>query len=404
MSGNIKDTAIIGAGVAGAFASLRFAEKYPDAKAILFELGTRPQKRKRQLEGWLGCFPAGDGKLYINDFEKVHDLVDGRKVKPIQKLILDLFGEAGPIKLTKDTHPNVAAQKKLKEAGFEIKCNDHIQWKPDSIHQLSRNISEAIDSVGNVEFSFDNEVHRIFKKKGVFHINTENGDFAAKNLILCVGRSGWRWATKLYKELGLAVNDDHAKFGVRVEISSQYLKDFNRSHCTLTKDNLEIGPLSWSGTIIPEDHADLVIAAFRSNEERWKSDKVSFSLIESRTFKDTGCYQTDRLAKLAYLLFNDRVSKERIKIFMKNASQLSLLPEYNWLTARFNELDSLIPNLINKGSFHVPNIMPVASSIRLGTNLETEMDGLFVAGESAGITGILAAATMGTIAADSSCK
>ena len=48
--------------------------------------------------------------------------------------------------------------------------------------------------------------------------------------------------------------------------------------------------------------------------------------------------------------------------------------------------------------------MPMAPSINIGDNLETEIDGMFVVGESAGVHGILAAATMGILAADNICK
>ncbi len=398
------DIGIIGGGVAGAFASLRISQKYPGIKAVLFEFGAKPAKRRRQIEGWLGCLPAGDGKIYPADLNPILDLVDGRRAKPAYNWVMETFGMVNHMKLIKDTSPNASMQKRLEKAEFQIKLNDHIQWKPESIHQLSRVMSEEIENAGNVQFSFDNEVHNIMKKKGVFHVSTSNGEFVCKRLILCVGRSGWRWVNKLYRDLGLIVNDDYASIGIRVEISSQHLKDFNKSHCTLTKDSLEIGPLSWSGTVIPEDHADLVLSNFRSNEDRWKTDKVSFSLLSSRYFKEKGCYEADRLGKLAFILFNDRVSRERLRLLVRNNSQLSHLQEYSWLKEALEQLDSLIPNLIARGYFYVPNIAPMASKIRLGSNLETEIDGLFVAGESAGIRGIAGAAISGCIAAESASK
>jgi len=55
------DIGIIGGGIAGAFAALRLAEHHKKKKCILFELGRPPAKRRRQLEGWFGCFPFGDG-------------------------------------------------------------------------------------------------------------------------------------------------------------------------------------------------------------------------------------------------------------------------------------------------------------------------------------------------------
>ncbi len=89
---------------------------------------------------------------------------------------------------------------------------------------------------------------------------------------------------------------------------------------------------------------------------------------------------------------------------MTHNSSLSLLPEYTWLGEALEDLDEIVPHLLSKGSFHVPNILPVAAQIRLGTNLESEVDGMFVAGESAGIKGIMAAAIMGTITAESVTK
>jgi uncharacterized FAD-dependent dehydrogenase len=56
--------------------------------------------------------------------------------------------------------------------------------------------------------------------------------------------------------------------------------------------------------------------------------------------------------------------------------------------------------LITRGYFHVPDIDTSSCKINIANNLETEIDGLFVAGESAGITGIAAAGIMGAVAAE----
>lgn len=398
------DIGIVGAGVAGAFATLRISQTCPSAKTIIFDLGRPPGKRRRQLEGWFGCFPASDGKIYPNDLEKVLTLVDGRKARHAKNWVMDIFSQSNSMKLIKDTLPNISIQKKIHQANFNIISNDHYQWKPENIHQLSKMVAESVEDTKNIDFSFDNEVYKISKKKGYFQVNTANSEYLCKKLIICVGRSGWRWATKMYRDLDILESDDYANFGIRLEMSSQHLKDFNRSHCTLNRKDLEIGPFSWLGTVIPEDHADLVISNFRSNEDRWKTDKVSFSLLASHFFKDTGCYQSDRLGKLAFLLFNDRIGKERIKIFLKGESQLCYLPEYGWLKDTLQELDTIIPNLINRGYFHAPNILPMAAKVKLTKNLESHVEGLFIAGESSGISGVLAAAITGVVCADGAIK
>lgn len=401
---NKYDIAIVGAGIAGTFAALKAAESY-DAKVILFELGHKPGKRRRFLEGFLGCFPTGDGKIYTNT-DQISEYIDGRTVKSASNWVMKQFDSIIKNKIIKDKTPNASLQKKIEASNINITLNDYIQWKPESIHLLSKQVTEIIENSGNITFSFDNEVTKITKQKNGFIINTTSeGEVFAKKIIISVGRSGWRWVNSLYKDFGLTIKDDIASYGIYLECPANQLKELNKSHCTLSRSDFELGPFNWNGTVIPEDHADLVIASFRSNEDRWKTDKVSFSLIGHRKVKDNdGIYQTDRLGKLAYLLFNDRIGKEKVKMIGKDSSPLSQLPEYDWLNDLIKELNSIFPNLISKASFHAPNILPLASPIRIGPNLETEIEDMFVAGESGRFRGISAAAISGTIAIENACK
>lgn len=400
----IFDVGIIGAGVAGSFAALKIAKSHKNVKAILFDLGRPPMKRRRQLEGWLGCLPNSDGKLYLNDIAKVSELVGSRKINSANNFFTKLLNETGKFKVVKDKGPSVSMEKKIVKNNFDLYLNDYIQMYPKDIHTLSKSFAESIEESGNVSFNFDNEVTNIHKQKGVFVITTDNQEFKCKKIILAVGRSGWRWTKNIFSHFGIIDSNHNAKFGIRVEISSSYMKDFNKSNCTLSKDDLEIGPLSWFGTVIPEDHVDVAISAFRSNENRWKTDKVSFNLIGNRIFSSQGIEQLDRISKLTFILSNDRILKEKVSYIMSGKSKISIIPEYNWLKEAISELESIIPDLSSKSYFHVPTIIPSAPKINLGNNLESEIDGMYVAGESAGIHGILSAGLMGIISADQACK
>ena len=401
------DVGIIGAGIAGAFAALRIADKYKNKKVILFDIGRKPGKRRRQLEGWLGCFPTGDGKIYPNDLERVRQVSDGRKIHHSNELINTYFKQVNPMRLIKTPSPSAAARKRIIKSNFDYETYDYYQWKPESIHKLSRVMSNKIDDAGNIHFNFDNEVYDVSRSKEnkkIFDVLSEEGTYQCKKIILCTGRSGWRWASKLYEKLGLLVNNDYARYGVRVEAPSALLKDFNRSHLSIFDDDFDIGPLSWNGTVIPEDHSDLVLSAFRSNEDRWKSEKVSFSLTKDIYNKNNGVAETDRIGKLSFVLYNDRVSREKIKLFLSNKSSLNLLPEFEWLHSAIKRLEDVMPNLSTKGYFHVPNILPIPSEININQNFESDIKNFYVTGENAGIVGILSAAITGTIAADSACK
>lgn len=401
---NNFDIGIIGAGVGGAFAALKISKDYKDSKTIVFDLGRPPMKRRRQLEGWLGCLPNSDGKLYLNDMLEISDLVGTKKSKSSYNNFNKILSNIGDFKVLKDKSPTSTMNKKLNKLGYEITLNDYIQILPKDVHALSKYMSTSIEDNKNIYFSFDNEVKKVYKNDNHFVIITEHDEYQCEKIIIAVGRSGWRWAKNLYSSLGIIEDDNVARFGIRIEINSSYMKDFNKSNCTLTKKEIEIGPLSWFGTIIPEDHVDLAISAFRSNENRWKTDKVSFSLISKRPFLGNGFDQTDRIGKLTFVLSNDRVIKEKVSAILSNKSKISIISEYNWLNNAIIELSQAIPEIINKSYFYVPTITPLPPKIKIKDNLESEIDGMFVIGESAGIRGILAAGCMGILCAESICK
>lgn len=398
------DIGIIGAGVAGAFATLKLAKDHKSEKVILFDLGRPPMKRRRQLEGWLGCLPNSDGKLYQTDIAKVADLTGLRRAKSAHTWMKHILEQVDTFKVIKDRAPLVTLEKKIKKAGYEVSLNDYVQVYPKEIHMLSKYMAEIIEINKNITFSFDSEVMRVTKNKNMFLISTEDQEYRCKKIIIAVGRSGWRWAKNLYAGFGIIDNNDVARFGIRVETNSSIMKDFNKSNCTITKGDIEIGPLSWYGTVIPEDHLDMAISAFRSNENRWKSDKVSFNLIGSRPFPNLGFEQTNRIGGLTFVLSNDRIIKERVSSILSGKSKISVIQEYDWLKDTINDLANIIPEVTTKAYFHVPTITPLAPKINIGDNLETEIEGMFVAGESAGVQGILAAGIMGIAAADAACK
>lgn len=413
----VYDIGIIGAGVAGVFGALRLAEKHKNVKGIVFEFGPPPpnclradplnlKRRRRQLEGWFGCFPTGDGKIYFDeDSNKVSEIVDGRRLKNISNWVNEEFLFINKDKNIKTKLPDSKIKKRSSDIGFDFIHHTYQQWNPDKIHQLSKNTADRISDAGNVTLSFDTEVFSISKLNKTFKVVTSQGEFLCKKILLCVGRSGWRWINNLYKNLGILTENDYSTYGIRVEMSASSMKDFNKSHCSFVSEEVTIGPINWFGSIIQEDHADVTIASFRSNEDRWKTDKAYFSVKKKIENSNKGWQQVDRIAKLSYLLSGDRVGREKIKNFLKKNDQISLLPEYFWLNEVLEDIvETIIPGTLNRGYFHIPDIEVNNTKINITNNLETEIDGLFVAGENSGIKGIAAAAITGALAIDSAVK
>lgn len=399
------DIGIIGMGVAGAFATLKISKEHKSMKVITFDIGRPPRKRRRQLEGFLGCLPSSDGKLYISDLDKIANITGLRKVKAAYNWLDKYLANVDDFNIINDRPLSTTLDKKFKKAGYKITLNDYIQMYPKNIHMLSKLMADSIENNKNITFKFDSEVTHIYKQKNMFVIQAEGQEYRCKKLIIAVGRSGWRWSRQLFEHFGIVDNNDIARFGIRIETNSANMKELNRSNCTIIKeDQIELGPFSWYGTIIPEDHFDLAISAFRSNEPRWKSDKVSFNLIGSRLFPGTGFEQTSRIGGLSFVLSNDRIIRERISAILTDKSKISLIKEYNWIKDAITELGAIMPEIITKSYFHVPTIIPMAPKINIGNNLVSEVEGMFVVGESAGISGILAAACMGIIVSNEVCK
>lgn len=405
MAANNFDVIVVGVGIAGMTCMYQLATKHKGIKVLGIETGKKFAKRRLQMSGAMGLLPSGDGKLYQNDLSKVADLTSLRQAKSAHTVFKKLLGQITTLELIKDRSPLVGVKKKLNKLGYDIQLNDYTQLYPKDIHALSKHVAGIMEMNKNIHFSFDNHVLAIHKQKNAFIVSCEDEkEYRCKKLVIAVGRAGWRWARDLYQHFGIIESNDIARFGIRIEANSNLMKDFNHSNCTITKPELEIGPLSWNGTIIPEDHSSTAITAFRSNEDRWKTDKVSFNLIGDRVFFGGGYEQMDRLSKLTFLIANDRILKERVSSIVNGRSKLCIMKEYDWLKPVIQELATIIPNIDKKAYFYAPTIIPSAPQINIGSNLETEVKNMFVIGESSGIHGILSAALTGIIAADEVAK
>ena len=199
---NIYDCAIIGTGVAGAFAALKLSQNSKNFKVIAFDIGRPPAKRRTQMFGFLGSLPSSDGKLYLNNIDKVSNVVGSRRTKSAHKWVNKVLLNIENFVTIKDRMPTAATIKKLNKLDYSVSKNDYIQICPKDVHMLSKYMVLEFEKNKDITFCFDSEVTDICKQKSVFVINAEGQEYKAKKVIFAVGRSGWRWAAELYKKLG----------------------------------------------------------------------------------------------------------------------------------------------------------------------------------------------------------
>lgn len=390
---DVYDIGILGSGVAGTFAIQQINKSAPNTKLLVIEMGRPPLKRRSQMCGWLGCLPSSDGKFFVkepdNVYRKDYKSAHEKLIKVLDKVI-------NTSKLLKN-NPNPSFIKRLNKNNFEYECNEYLQLYPKDIHTLSKYISEEVENE-NITNAFDEEIKSIKRENDQFVIETEYNTFICKKILLATGRSGWKFANSIFKNFGIISDEKSCEFGIRVEADSTFFSDLKESWCTLRKDNVSYGPFCWSGTVIPEDHVDFAISAFRGNENRWQTVKTSFSILKKVEFDKDAVYQLDRLGKLTFLMTNDRILKEKIASIMNDKSKVSILKEYSWVKEALKNIDVLFPELISKGFFHTPTLYPMASKVDVSKTFETGVKDLFVAGESAGYKGLYNAAITGIIA------
>lgn len=400
----MHDICIIGVGTAGAFALQKILTEDKNAKVIVFDAGRPGLKRRHQVFGFLGCLPGSDGKLYISDLNTVYGISGAKKTNNAKQWVSDQLNDIIDLKYVKASKPSINLQKKIKKNNYDITLHDFYQLYPKNIHALSRQLVSQMEANTNLVSSFDNEVLNIFKHKNHFIVLTSAGEFSCKKVLLSAGRGGWRWAGQLFQNFGLTENNNETKFGIRAEISNSCMQEFNGSSCSLQNNDIEIGPIGWNGTTIPEDHIDIAISAFRSNEQRWHTDKASFNIIKTLNFEDYGYQQAERLSKLTFILGNDRMSKEKLSTLAFNKSKFSVIEEYKWIPQELQRLNGIVPDLIEKGMFYVPTIIPLAPQINIHSDFSTDIKGLYCAGESANVPGLYGAMLSGAIVADALMK
>jgi uncharacterized FAD-dependent dehydrogenase len=394
------DVAIIGAGVAGSVAAYRIKKANEKIKLAIIDVGRPPLKRRRQIEGWLGCLPNSDGKLYTHDLNNLKEFLTEESIESGLEYYMNLYSSFRKPELTKNKPMSKKFSKELNSKGYSIEYSDYYQIFPKDIHQLSKKMSSFIEDTKFTEYFFDTEVISIEKDSDNFCIKTEESEILAKKIIFSPGRSGWRFAKSVFDFFKLEQENDYSYYGVRAEVESLCAKDFNKSICTLNKDDLMLGRFSWAGTTIQEDHIDIAISSFRSNENRWLSDKVSFDVIKKVHNPGKGMEESERISKLSFLLANDRVLKEKISVVLSGKAKISPLKEYNWLLSDLEKINDIMPEFTTKASVYYPSIIAVPPKVKVSDKLETQINGLYLAGETLTKYGILFSAISGIQCAD----
>lgn len=431
---------IVGAGPAGLFAGLELARR--GVKDILIlEKGNSIEKRKKEetLCGVGGSGTFSDGKLHFSLTLSQEKLLDFCTPLEAQNLIDEVekqfinFGVKSPVTPTnlKAVNELVKECRRFNVRLYVRKCR-HVG--SDHLPLVIRRIVESLYKSG-VKIATQVEVKTVNKQGKFFQVATDKGVYTAQYLLLAPGRIGTKWLQDQSKTLGIGYEYQKVEVGVRVEFPASVMEDHSKimyeniySLQTPTfDDTMRTFCPCPNGYVAVENYGDYVCVNGHSNSNN-DSPNSNFALVQEIRLTEPVENTTDyaiSIARLATTIGGGKPIIQRLTDLKKrrrsNANRISkslitpTLPDctpgdismalpyrlVNNILESLEILDNILPG-INAGSnfLYAPEIKLRGSKIRTDQNLETEVAGLFVAGDGAGVSGnIVGAAATGIIAA-----
>lgn len=432
---------VVGAGPAGLFAAYSLLKKNLK-KILVIDKGKSSFVRKPDEVMW-GCGGAGlfsDGKLNFTPRLGKTDLGEFLNMEEAEKLIGEveqIFSSFGMDGETFPANMKTAEEYRIKarKAGLDLQIIRQKHLGSDKLPEYIQKMEKFLKEEG-VEFGFECEAKNILVQKGkLVGLKTDKGEIKTEKLLIAPGRSGNGWLSQEFECLGIEMEQRAIEIGVRVETSADVLKEMCKViydptfyfHTPSYDDKLRTFCTNRNGYVAEEKYKEFVCVNGHS-DSRQLSDNANFALLVrvslTEPVTDTIAYG-ESICKLSatigggkpilqrFIDFKkhrrstwERLKKSYVVPTLKNVTPGDIamaLPHrivVN-LIEGIKILDRVLPGLASDATLlYAPEVKFFSVRPKIGKDLQTEIKGLFVAGDGAGISGnIVGAAATGMIAA-----
>ncbi|MDR7871489.1 MAG: NAD(P)/FAD-dependent oxidoreductase [Tissierellaceae bacterium] len=450
------DVIIIGAGPCGIFTALELKNNNPDLKVLILEKGNSIAKRicpKRKKGICIGCKPCNittgfagagaysDGKLSLSpdvggnlpkylgysETQKLIDYVDDIYLK---------FGADEKIfGIDKEDEIRDIRKKAISGNLKLVECPIRHMGTEEGYNIYSR-IEHYLLELG-VELSFRNPV-----KDLLFNDNNEiigviaDKEYYSKIVVAAVGREGSDWLRNICLHHNIDVETGDIDIGVRVETRNEIMEELNESmyeskliYYSQTFDDKVRTFCSNPGGEVSTEYYDNNLAVVNGHSyksEELKSDNTNFALLVTKHFTkpfNSPIEYGMHIAQLGNMLSGNKVLVQRYGDFkrgrrttderlqrnnivptLKDAvpGDLSLVLPYRILKSideMIAALDNVVPGIASDETLLYGVEVKFYSSIVLtDATFETNIKGLYVGGDGAGITrGLMQASVNGVV-------
>ena len=438
------DVIIVGAGPAGIFAAYELVKNKPSLNVCILEIGNLIKNRQRSevMSGVGGAGAFSDGKLHytpVLSHEKMFHLYKDYEYQKYLDYVDVIFKEFGVNAEYYPKNPEEAQQlaDEAKMNGIKLFVRKAQHVGSDKLPAVIQNFENYLLSKG-VIFKDSTEVLDILtlnnEVKGVKLVGGQ--ELYADKVLLAPGRIKAGWLQQLAEKHKLSFKYEKVEVGVRVEFAAAVLKKHSEMlyetvfmmHTPTFDDVIRTFCSCPRGHVAIEQYDGFVCVNGHSNSDH-NSENSNFAFVSEVTLtepvENTIAYAKS-IAQLATTIGGgkpiiqrltdlrkgrrstwDRINKSYVVPTLRDATPGDIAMALPYRIVRniiegLEMLNTILPGL-NSGNtlLYAPEIKLRSSKISTDKNLQTEIRGLYVAGDGPGVSGnITGAAATGLIAAE----